>query len=52
VLKTKAEWCEIMDQRDKNPLIGMIVDLLYPSVPQLFHDCPYAVKTIVKHVQR
>jgi hypothetical protein len=51
VLKTKAEWCEIMDQRDKNPLIGMVVDLLYPSVPQLFHECPYGVTSIVLRVQ-
>jgi hypothetical protein len=28
----------------------MIVDLLYPSVSQLFDDCPYEVKTNVTYI--
>jgi hypothetical protein len=52
VVKGNFEWCAIMDGKDKNPLAGMFIDLLTPSVPQLFHPCPYEVKTNVKHVQQ
>ena len=42
VVDTKQiNWCQIMDGSDYNLFLKLILDIIRPSVPGLFHKCPY-----------
>ncbi|KAL7013680.1 hypothetical protein ACKWTF_015523 [Chironomus riparius] len=42
IVDTKQlNWCQIMDGADYNLFLKLVLDMLRPSVPGLFHKCPY-----------
>jgi len=42
VVDTKQmNWCQIMDGVDYNLFLKLVLDMIRPSIPGLFHKCPY-----------
>lgn len=39
----KIEWCSIADGANPNMLFAIVVNSLKASLPDLIHECPYAV---------
>lgn len=47
----KFDWCELMDDKQTNPMLRQIKSLFQDSFPDLMHRCPFQVKQPRVHVE-